>query len=388
MLATLARFFDRGRWGAFATTNVEGQGLTAEDQLFVLLESALNLSVTRGTQASEVRACYDRAERLSRSLNRPLLRGLALIGKWRYSLVTDELSATLGIAKQLQAVAQEQNDASLSMKACMALAATLYYLGKFESAHDYAAKGVAIWRSGEGKSQFEEIDAPEIAMLCHKALCEWHFGETITSHATMAEAISVAKEFQDRHGLAVALFHAAVLAYREHNLDEVESLASELVELSTRQNFAHFVAVGTVLLGWARSAGGNTSQGISWIQDGMERLRTSGSLLGMLSMFALKAEALHLGGRTSEALQTLDEADALVEASGGSWWCAELSRLRAIFLIELGAEEARIEEGFAKALKIASQQKSVALAARAETSYAKYQQEKILVGGPAKNRHT
>ncbi|HVJ58705.1 MAG TPA: protein kinase [Terrimicrobiaceae bacterium] len=388
LLATLARFFDRGRWGAFATTNVEGQGLTAEDQLFVLLESALNLSVTRGTQASEVRACYDRAERLSRSLNRPLLRGLALIGKWRYSLVTDELSATLGIAKQLQAVAQEQNDASLSMKACMALAATLYYLGKFESAHDYAAKGVAIWRSGEGKSQFEEIDAPEIAMLCHKALCEWHFGETIASHATIAEAISVAKEFQDRHGLAVALFHAAVLAYREHNLNEVESLASELVELSTRQNFAHFVAVGTVLLGWARSAGGNTSQGISWIQDGMERLRTSGSLLGMLSMFALKAEALHLGGRTSEALQTLDEADALVEAAGGSWWCAELSRLRAIFLIELGAEEARIEEGFAKALKIASQQKSVALAARAETSYAKYQQEKILVGGPAKNRHT
>jgi hypothetical protein len=166
-----------------------------------------------------VRACYERAERLSRSLNRPLLRGLALIGKWRYSLVTDELNATLEIAKQLQAVAQEQNDASLSMKAYMALAATLYYLGKFEAAHDYAAKGVAIWRSGEGKSQFEEIDAPEIAMLCHKALCEWHFGETIASRATMAEAISVANEFQDGHGLAVALFHATVLAYREHNLD-------------------------------------------------------------------------------------------------------------------------------------------------------------------------
>jgi hypothetical protein len=131
---------------------------------------------SRAARRPEVRACYERAERLSRSLNRPLLRGLALIGKWRYSLVTDELNATLEIAKQLQAVAQEQNDASLSMKAYMALAATLYYLGKFEAAHDYAAKGVAIWRSGEGKSQFEEIDAPEIAMLCHKALCEWHFG--------------------------------------------------------------------------------------------------------------------------------------------------------------------------------------------------------------------
>ena len=318
----------------------------------------------------------------------PLLRGLALIGKWRYSLVTDELSATLEIAKQLQAVAQEQNDASLSMKAYMALAATLYYLGKFEAAHDYAAKGVAIWRSGEGKSQFEEIDAPEIAMLCHKALCEWHFGETISSRATIAEAISVANEFQDGHGLAVALFHATVLAYREHNLEEVERLASELVELSTKQNFAHFVAVGTVLLGWARSAAGNTAQGISWIQDGMELLRASGSLLGMLSMFALKAEALHLAGRTSEALQAINEAEALVEASGGSWWCAELYRLRAIILIGLGAEEARIEEAFSKALKIAKQQKSVALAARVEATSAKYRLEKkVLVGGASKNRN-
>jgi hypothetical protein len=46
-----------------------------------------------------------------------------------------------------------------------------------------------------------------------------------------------------------------------------------------------------------------------------------------------------------------------------------------------------IEEAFAKALKIARQQKSVALAARAEATYAKYQQEKkVLVGGHAKNR--
>jgi predicted ATPase len=168
----------------------------------------------------------------------------------------------------------------------------------------------------------------------------------------------------------------------------VERLASELVELSTKQNFAHFVAVGTVLLGWARGAAGNTAQGISCIQDGTERLRASGSLLGMLSMLALKAEALHLAGRTSEALEAIKEAEALVKASGGSWWCAELSRLRAIFLIELGAEETRIEEAFAKALKIAKQQKSVALAARAEATYAKYQQgKKVLVGDIPKQGH-
>ena len=65
-----------------------------------------------------------------------------------------------------------------------------------------------------------------------------------------------------------------------------------------------------------------------------------------------------------------------------------MSRLRAIFLIGLGAEEARIEEAFSKALKIAKQQKSVALAARVEATSANYRLEKkVLVGGASKNRN-
>ena len=39
---------------------------------------------------------------------------------------------------------------------------------------------------------------------------EWHFGEIASCHATMAEAISLAKELNDMHGLAVALGYAAV----------------------------------------------------------------------------------------------------------------------------------------------------------------------------------
>jgi hypothetical protein len=45
----------------------------------------------------------------------------------------------------------------------------------------------------------------------------------------------------------------------------------------------------------------------------------------MLSLLALKAEALHLADRTLEALETIKEA--LVEASEARWWSAELYRL-------------------------------------------------------------
>ena len=50
----------------------------------------------------------------------------------------------------------------------------------------------------------------------------------------------------------------------------------------------------------------------------------------------LKAEALHLADRTSEALEAIREAEALVERSGERKWCAELHRLRGVFLTAIG----------------------------------------------------
>ena len=184
---------------------VEGQSLTAEDQLFILMQAGLYLTATRGFAAPEARICYERAESLCHSLNRPLLLYSALIGQWRYSLVTDKLTATMQIAKRVYSLAQEQNDSALMIGAYSALAVTLYFLGDFETARQYAMRGVQIWRSGGVQSPVEEVNAPAVACLCYEALSEWHFGEIASCHATMAEAISLAKELNDMHALAVAL---------------------------------------------------------------------------------------------------------------------------------------------------------------------------------------
>ena len=65
---------------------------------------------------------------------------------------------------------------------------------------------------------------------------------------------------------------------------------------------------------------------------------------------ALRAEALHLAHRTSEALETIKKADALAKTSSEHWWCAELYRLRGVFLATLGAEETQIEASFCAAI--------------------------------------
>ncbi len=96
---------------------------------------------------------------------------------------------------------------------------------------------------------------------------------------------------------------------------------------------------------------------------------------------ALKAEALHLADRTSEALEAIREAEALAERSEERWWCAELHRLRGVFLAAMGADETQIEASFCAAIRTAKEQKSISLEKRAEATYAEYRRQKASASG-------
>ena len=157
----------------------------------------------------------------------------------------------------------------------------------------------------------------------------------------------------------------------------MERLASDLIELSTRDNFVHWLAIGAIYRGWARSASGNTAEVIAWIEQGIRDYRATGTVLNLPYFLGLKAGALHLADRTSEALEAINEAEALVERSEDCCWCAEMHRLRGVFLAAMGADEMQIEASFCEAIRTAKEQKSVSLAKRAEASYAEYRRQKL-----------
>jgi len=281
LLSVLVHFFEHGRWGSLLETTVEGQSLTAEDQLFILMQAAKYLTATRGLAAPEARICYELAEPLCRSLGRPLLLYVPLIGQWRYCLQTDKMPAAMQIAERLYSLAQEQNDASLMLGAYRPLSCTLHYLGDFEASRQYAMRGLQVWRSGNVHSYPEDLFAPVVGCLCYGALSEWHLGEIASCQAHLEEAISIAKELNDKNGLAFALAWAAAFSHAERNPAEVDRLASDLIELSTRNHFVYWLAMGAIWRGWARSASGNTSEGIPWIEHGIRDGRATGSVLSL-----------------------------------------------------------------------------------------------------------
>jgi hypothetical protein len=117
LLLVLGHFFERGRWGTLVEMAIEGQRLTEEDQLFILMQAGLYLTATRGMAAPEARMCYERAEPLCHSLNDPRLLYMTLSGHSRYTLMTDKLSAAMQIAERMYSLAQEQNDSVLMIGA-------------------------------------------------------------------------------------------------------------------------------------------------------------------------------------------------------------------------------------------------------------------------------
>ena len=290
--------------------------------------------------------------------------------------MTANLTATMQIAKQLYSLAQEHNDPALMVGAYECLASTRFFRGDFDAAHESAVLGVQIWRSGKVQSQVEELMAPGVVCLCFKGLAEWHLGEAASYKVTIAEAVSLAKQLHDMHALVLVVYWSTYLAYFEGDIAEVGRLASDLMETSTRLTFATWLPHARVLRGWARSASGSIAEGLLSIEDGIVEYRAAGAIIALPFFQTLKAEALHLAGRTCEALAALEEGATVVERSEARVWCAEIHRLRGVFLAAICADEAQIEASFREAISTANGQNSSSLAARAEASYLEYRRQK------------
>jgi hypothetical protein len=94
---------------------------------------------------------------------------------------------------------------------------------------------------------------------------------------------------EGRVRLACALYFGGILARFERNPAEVERLASELIELSTRYDFAFWLPGANVLRGWVRSVCGDTAEGILWIEQGIKDYRATGSTLAIPMWFSIES---------------------------------------------------------------------------------------------------
>src|SRR3546814_18421715 len=80
--------------------------------------------------------------------------------------------------------------------------------------------------------------------------------------------------------------------------------------------------------GWVTAAGGRGAEGIAAFEAALAEHRATGEVLEVCYFLGVLAEMLGRDGRAQPGLARIDEALALVEQTGESWYEAELHRSR------------------------------------------------------------
>src|SRR5262249_14201308 len=151
----------------------------------------------------------------------------------------------------------------------------------------------------------------------------------------------------------------------------------------TEQGFPFFLAMGTVLRGWALTVQGQGEEGIAHMRQGLAAWQATGAEILRTFYLALLAEAHGSMGQTAEGLAALAGGSALVEQRGECFYAAELHRRKGELFLQSGGSQsgavtlrfAEAEACFQQALTLARRQQAKALELRAAMSLARLWQQ-------------
>jgi predicted ATPase len=153
---------------------------------------------------------------------------------------------------------------------------------------------------------------------------------------------------------------------------EAKDRAEALVELSTEQNFPHFLAAATVIRGWALTQSGEAETGLAQLQQGLPAWRATGAALYEPYFLGLQAEAYGRSGAVQEGLDLVAKALDRVEETGERWFEAELHRMIGELMLRLPRSDPTAAEArFAHAAATARQQGAKLWELRATTRLAR-----------------
>jgi predicted ATPase len=254
---------------------------------------------------------------------------------------------------------------------------TLLYLGEFLEARQYLEQVIAYYNHRKPRSlAFQFGFDPGVACLSWTAHALWYLGYPDRALKRAQEAHSLASGLDHTHTLAFALGVAKVKfhIFRREVQNAREPLR-ELIRLSKKEAFPHYLASGTFYRGYSQAHEGHVDEGIEQMRRGIAAFESVGMKGGRTSYFALLAGSYAMTEQPQEGKNVLAEAQTHLERSGERFWEAELDRLEGELLLTQGECEVEAEACFRRAIEVAQRQRAKSWELRATMSLARMWQK-------------
>jgi predicted ATPase len=154
-------------------------------------------------------------------------------------------------------------------------------------------------------------------------------------------------------------------------------LAEQTIKFSDDHGHPYWVALASIVKGWALAQDGNAGAGIDMICNSLDAYKAKNARLGNSSFLVFLAEAHQQAGHYEDGLRAVCEAIDHIEETGERYYEAETHRRKGeLLLANFGSKGARDAEAhFEHALVVANEQHALSWALRAATSLARLRVE-------------
>jgi DNA-binding SARP family transcriptional activator/predicted ATPase len=375
--------------------------LFAYDTAISLLESALTLvhSLPASTAAVEtelelqMRLCtawaavtsylgkeaeraYSRALELCQQVQQTPHLFTVLWGLHEVALYRTDYRASVELAQQCLAIAEELGDPGLLVEAHHAAWGPYYFIGEYDLAFAHMRAGLDLynWQQHEALSADYGVHDACACALYESALIYWSTGCLDQAGAWLERAVAHARTLTMPANIADADAYAGLLYQLLRDPVRTQAMADKALTVSTEKGYPYTRFLSSVTLGWSLAAQGSAAEGVALARQGMAASVEFGQRLHHSQLAAMLAEACLLAGHAVEALDVAEEGIASFALYRDLVCAPDLWLLKGEALGRLGAPAAEIEECFAAGLALARELGARVSELRAATLLARHQQ--------------
>jgi len=308
----------------------------------VTQEATLRTSLARALMAingytQEVQEAYGRALELfegERELPQlfPVLRGLASFYNYRA-----EFDKGAQVGQEILRLADVQDDPSMRVDGHLVLGSSLALQNDLHDGLEHLDSAIALFESqGQRSRRFRLGNNPGVASFTTSALTLWMLGFPDRALERANRAVALATELEHPFTLSYALFHTGFLHLWRREPELMRDRAVGVLDVADEHDLSIWRALGTCLLGAAKTGLGRSEEGLTEIRDGIamyQGLRTPPVFWPLL--LYVKAGACARSGRPAEGLGLIEEAIEIADEGSGLTLIPEFYLLKGELLLAL-----------------------------------------------------
>ena len=342
-------------------------------ELELQCEKGTVLLAFKGHASLYVRETYSRARTLWENLGRPSDFLHVPWGLWLFHINRAELQEAHALSEYLLQHGRQHKNTSELILGNLAKAGTLMLRGEPISTRERIKKVIRLYDSKLHHALVRQASFyPDLMASAWLGLILSWLGYPEQALARCKETITLAHSNSHPPTEALCLTMACRTACWLANDLALSKWLSALRELMKDHEFPFWATQAPIYEGYLHLKQGRGSIAIECIQRGLDDYSSYGGRAWRTFFSSLLSLALAYNNQAESALHVLDETLDFAEKTGELWYSAEILRQRGLLLLNgPGADIARAENQFRKAIDISRSQSTKWWELRSATSLAK-----------------